>query len=135
MTQKRKGRVGPRPTDGELQILRVLWERGPSTVRQIHDTMVAAARPGPGYTTVLKLMQIMTAKGLLDRDERQRPQVYTSRFAQHETQRQLLRDLLDRAFGGSHRALVLQALADRKASDDELLEIEGLLDRIEGESR
>ena len=131
----RKHQPLPRPTDGELQILRVLWDRGPSTVRQIHDTMAAASRTGPGYTTVLKLMQIMTAKGLLDRDESQRPQMYTSRLAKHETQRQLLRDLLDRAFGGSHRALVLQALADRKASDDELLEVEGLLDRIEGESR
>ena len=131
----RKHQPLPRPTDGELQILRVLWDRGPSTVRQIHATMMAAARTGPGYTTVLKVMQIMTVKGLLDRDEHQRPQVYSSRLGKHETQRQLLRDLLERAFGGSHRALVLQALADRKASDAELQEIEGLLDRIEGESR
>ena len=91
---------------------------------------MATGRPA-GYTTVLKLMQIMTAKGLVTRDDTQRPQIYESRFGEHATQRQLVRDLLDRAFGGSHRALVIQALAESRASQAELAEIEAMLDRLE----
>ena len=120
----------PRATDGELEILRVLWQHGHATVRQVHDTLNAGRADGPGYTTVLKLMQIMTGKGLVERDETQRPQVYSSCLAQRDTQRQLVRDLLQRAFGGSHRQLVLQVLADQKASAAELQEIEALLDRV-----
>jgi predicted transcriptional regulator len=119
-----------RPTEGELAILRVLWESGPHTVREIHKTL-NEIRP-TGYTTVLKLMQIMTEKGLVERDENVRPQIYRARYSQEHTQRQLLRDLLDRAFGGSVRTMVLQALAAKKSSAEELEAVEKLLDRFEG---
>ena len=88
-----------------------------------------------GYTTVLKLMQIMTEKGLVERDESQRPQIYRARYSQEQTQRQLLRDLLDRAFGGSVKQLVLQALATKRSSSEELEAIEKLLDRFEGDKK
>jgi predicted transcriptional regulator len=121
----------PRPTDSELAILRVLWERGPSTVRQVHE-LISDEQP-IGYTTVLKLMQIMTEKGLVVRDERQRAHIYRSRLTEQKTQRQLLADLLDRAFGGSSPKLVMQALTAKKASPDELAAIRQLLDELEGE--
>jgi predicted transcriptional regulator len=121
----------PRPTDAELAILRVLWRLGPSSVRDVLHAL-NDERPQPmGYTTVLKLMQIMTTKGLVTRDDGQRPQIYASREGESRTQRQLLRDLMKRAFGGSHRQLVLQALSDRKATPDELAQIEAILDRLE----
>ena len=123
----------PRPTDGELEILTVLWSRGPATVREIHEVL-AARRPAQ-YTTTLKLLQIMTEKGLVERDESVRPQIYRARYSQEQTQRQLVRDLLHRAFGGSVKALVLQALATRKSSVAELEAIEKLLDRLEGEGK
>ncbi|HWF07644.1 MAG TPA: BlaI/MecI/CopY family transcriptional regulator [Bryobacteraceae bacterium] len=123
----------PRPTEGELAILRVLWEGGPRSVRDIQQVL-NKARP-TGYTTVLKLLQIMTEKGLVDRDEKVRPQIYRARYSQEKTQKQLLQDLLQRAFGGSVRALVLQALSTEKASEKELAELESLLDRLEGESK
>ncbi len=118
-----------RPTDAELSILRILWERGPSTVRQVH----AALNQGrvSGYTTALKLLQIMHNKGLVEKDEVQRPQVYRPRLSREQTERQLVRDLLDRAFAGSAKRLVLQALAVKKASAEELGEIEELLDKLE----
>jgi len=119
-------RVTPRrPTDAELAILRVLWARGPCTVRQVHDVL-ARTRPA-GYTTTLKLLQIMTEKGLVRRDDRDRTHVYEPRLSEERTQRQLVADLLDRAFGGSAAKLVLQALAARKASPQELNEIRRLL--------
>jgi BlaI family penicillinase repressor len=119
-----------RPTEAELTILRVLWEGGPRTVR---DTMHVLNQSRPtGYTTVLKMLQIMTEKGLVDRDETCRPQIYRARHTQEQTQRQLLKDLLHRAFGGSVRSLVLQALATRKSSPEELNAMEKLLDRFEG---
>lgn len=123
----------PRPTDAELAILNVLWEHGPLTVRDIQRTM-NEARP-TGYTTVLKMLQIMTEKGLVDRDESVRPQIYKTRYSRSHTQRRLLADLLHRAFDGSVRELVLQALATKKSSPAELEAIERLLDRIEGESK
>src|SRR3989304_6323588 len=97
----------PRPTDAELAILRVLWDRGPSTVRQVQETL-NSDRP-TGYTTVLKLLQIMTEKGLVTRDERNRTHVYTTRHNEDLMQRRLVGDLLDRAFGGSARKLIMQA--------------------------
>lgn len=126
----------PRPTDGELSILRILWDRGPSTVRQVHDEL-ARERPGAVYTTALKLLQIMTEKGLVDRDERDRTHVYRARLSEETTQRQLVRDLLDRAFGGSASKLVLQALATRRASAEELRDIRKAIDsaRIDREVR
>jgi predicted transcriptional regulator len=123
----------PGPTKGELAILRVLWESGPRSVRDI-QRVLNASRP-TGYTTVLKLLQIMTDKGLVERDETQRPQIYRARYSQTQTQRQLVSDLLQRAFGGSVKALVLQALATKKSSPEELQEIEQVLDRYEGESK
>ncbi len=122
-------RLPPRPTDAELSILRVLWGRGPSTVRQVHDVLIRAR--GTGYTTVLKLLQIMTEKGLVRRDERDRSHVYAPRLSESQTQRQLVRDLLERAFGGSATDLVMQALAARRASPAELAEIRRLLDERE----
>jgi predicted transcriptional regulator len=122
-----------RPTEAELRILRVLWESGAQSVRQV-QAVLNAGRP-TGYTTVLKLMQIMHEKGLVERNESQRPQIYKARYSQQQTQRQLLSDLLNRAFGGSVKTLVLQALATKKSTPDELAEIEGLLDRIEGERK
>jgi predicted transcriptional regulator len=119
----------PRPTDAELAILRVLWQRGPSTVREV--TEVLAARREVGYTTALKLLQIMTDKGLVRRDEARRTHVYAARRSEEQTQRQLVGDLLERAFGGSAQKLVMQALAARRASPEELAEIRRLLDEIE----
>jgi len=122
-----------RPTEAELSILRVLWENGPATVRDI-QRVLNELRP-TGYTTVLKTIQIMTEKGLVDRDESVRPQIYRARHSQEQTQRQLVRDLVQRAFGGSVKSLVLQALSTKKSSAAELEEIEKLLDRIEGEQK
>ncbi len=126
-------RQPPRPTDSELAILGVLWERGPSTVREVHDELNRHA--ATGYTTVLKLLQIMTKKGLVVRDETQRAHIYEVRYSEQKTQRQLLSDLADRAFGGSAAKLVMQALSGRKANPDELNAIRDLLDRLEGESK
>ena len=116
----------PRPTDAELAILRVLWQLGPSTVRQVHDVLMRE-RP-TAYTTALKLMQIMTEKGLVRRDATDRTHIYHSRLTEEQTQRQLIRDLMDRAFGGSSSKLVLQALASKRASSDELAEIRQMLE-------
>ena len=116
----------PRPTDAELSILRVLWERGPSTVRQVHDVLTRE-RP-TAYTTALKLLQIMTEKGLVRRDETDRTHIYHPRLTEEQTQRQLVRDLLDRAFGGSASKLVMQALAARRATPEELGEIRKLIE-------
>jgi predicted transcriptional regulator len=117
----------PRPTDAELSILRILWERGPSTVRQVHEQL-ARERPAAVYTTALKLLQIMTEKGLVERDERDRTHIYRARLSEETTQRQLVRDLLDRAFGGSAGKLVMQALAAKRASADELSDIRKAID-------
>jgi BlaI family transcriptional regulator, penicillinase repressor len=120
----------PRPTDAELAILRVLWERGASTVRQVHEALIRE-RP-TAYTTALKMLQIMTEKGLVRRDESDRTHVYFPRLSEEQTQRQLVRDLLDRAFGGSASKLVMQALATKRASAEELIEIRRLIDGREG---
>ncbi len=119
----------PKPTDAELAILRVIWEQGPSTVRQIQQVL-DRARP-TGYTTVLKLLQIMTEKGLVRRDESARSHVYRARFSEDQTQRQLLGDLLERAFAGSTGRLVMQALSSRRASPEDLAAIRKLLDQWE----
>jgi BlaI family transcriptional regulator, penicillinase repressor len=116
----------PRPTDAELALLRVLWERGPSTVRQVHD--VVSEGRALAYTTTLKVLQIMTEKGLVRRQEQGRSHLYQARFGEEETQRRLVGDLLDRAFGGSAAKLVLQALAARRATPEDLREIRALLD-------
>ncbi len=123
----------PRPTDAELEILSVLWQRGPSTVREVHDAL--NEHKPTGYTTVLKLLQIMTEKGLVQRNEEQRAHVYEARYAQEQTQRQLLGDLLERAFGGSATKLVMQALSTKKASREELQRIREMLDEMEERNR
>ena len=112
-----------KPTDAELAILRVLWSRGPSTVRQVAAAM---DREG-GYTTVLKLLQIMAEKGLVTRDESARTHIYAPAYTEDQTQRQLVMDLVERAFDGSAAKLVLQALASKKATPEELDEIRKLL--------
>jgi predicted transcriptional regulator len=121
----------PRPTDAELAILNVLWERGASTVREVHDALIGTH--GTGYTTVLKMLQIMTEKGLVVRDESQRAHVYSTTISEQRTQRQLLGDLIDRAFRGSPAQLVMQALSASRASAEELTAIRHLLDQMEGE--
>lgn len=123
----------PRPTDAELSILRVLWDRGPSTVREVHEAINRVH--DSGYTTTLKLLQIMTDKGLVVRDESQRAHVYTTTLTQQRTQMQLLGDLADRAFGGSPARLVMQALSATKASAEELTAIRLLLERMEEEGK
>jgi BlaI family transcriptional regulator, penicillinase repressor len=120
------GLIQPRPTDAELAILRVLWERGSSTVRQVHEAL--AATRDTGYTTTLKLMQIMADKGLVTRNETARTHVYAAAAGQKQTQQQLVQDLVDRAFGGSAAALVLRALSGDDATDEELKEIRKLID-------
>jgi len=121
-----------KPTDAELAILGGIWERRSATVREVHEAM--SERQDVGYTTVLKLMQIMTEKGLLERDTSVRPQVFRAARPRTQTQSMLLRDLLDRAFGGSPGNLVLQALSIRRSSPEELREIRALLDRLEEDS-
>lgn len=121
----------PRPTSAELAILRVLWRRGPSTVRQVQEELGEET----GYTTVLKFLQIMTEKKLVTRDESERSHVYEARLPEEETQKQLVGDLLDRAFSGSAKKLVMQALSARRASPSELAEIRRLIEEMEGGSR
>jgi predicted transcriptional regulator len=123
----------PKPTSTELEILRVLWERGPSTVREVHDVL-AQSKP-MGYTTVLKLLQIMTAKGSVTRNEDTRAHVYEARQPAENTKRQLVGDLLQRAFGGSASQLMMHALTGKKASREEIEEIRRMLDEYEGRTQ
>lgn len=116
----------PRPTDAELAVLRVLWERGPATVREVHTAM--ADKRTVAYTTTLKVLQVMTAKGLTVREERGPQHLYRAKHPEQQMQRRLVRDLVDRAFGGSTSQFVLQALASRRTSPEELEEIRRLLD-------
>ena len=121
----------PRPTDAELAILRVLWQRGPSTVREVLETL-NAARPEPfAYTTVLRFFQIMHEKGLVTRDDSSPGHVFTPAVPAERTKGQMVSDLLERAFGGSVQELVLQALGSKKVSAAELREIRELLNEID----
>jgi predicted transcriptional regulator len=119
----------PRPTDAELEILTVLWSRGPSTVRDVHE-IIASQKPTQ-YTTVLKTMQIMAEKGLVRRDEKQRAHVYEAARPREWTQQQLAGDLLRRGFNGSARSLMLGALSAKKATAEELADLRRLLDEYE----
>jgi BlaI family penicillinase repressor len=119
----------PRPTDAELEILKVLWRRGPSTVREVFETLGESKTTG--YTTVLKLMQIMADKGLVVRDESERAHRYEPAAPEDETQRRLVGDLLRKAFDGSAKKLVMQALSTERASAEELSEIRRMLDELE----
>ncbi len=119
----------PRPTDAELEILRALWQHGPSTVREVHETL--AVNKEVRYTTTLKQLQIMTDKGLVKRDESQRSHVYQAVSSEAETQSQLLDHLLENAFGGSAQQLFMRALSGKRASSEELSELRKLLDEHE----
>jgi BlaI family transcriptional regulator, penicillinase repressor len=119
----------PKPTEAELGLLRVLWERGPSTVREIHENL--GDEKETGYTTTLKILQNMAEKGLVARDESHRSHVYRAVYQAEQTQRQLVRDLLRRAFGNSPGKLVVQALSEETVSPDDLAEIRRLLDELE----
>jgi predicted transcriptional regulator len=118
--------VPPRPTDAELEILTVLWSIGPATVRQVYD--VIHRRRAVQYSTVLKFMQIMDEKGLVRRDQKQRAHIYKAARSRERTQQQLAGDLLERAFSGSAKALLLGALSARKTTKEELNEMRQLLD-------
>ena len=120
----------PKPTEAELAILQSLWRRGTATVREVHEDLGART----GYTTILKLMQIMTDKGLLLRDERGRTHVYRAAHAEAATQRRLAADLINKAFGGSARKLVAAALSSRRATPQELDEIRRLIDDMKGDA-
>src|SRR6267142_1979946 len=123
----------PRPTDAELEILTVLWGRGPSTVREVHEAI--HRRKPAQYTTVLKMLQIMAEKGLVRRDEKNRAHVYRASRPREWTQSQLAGDLLQRAFGGSAKSLLMGALSARKASKEELAEVRKLLEEYEEGTR
>jgi predicted transcriptional regulator len=122
-------RMLPKPTEAELEILRVLWEQGACTVRDVHE--VLHRRDGTGYTTALKQLQIMFDKGLVERDESQRAHVYRAAVSKERTQKKFLSDMLQRVFDGSPSRLVLQALGDHKASREELQEIRALLNQLD----
>ena len=122
----------PWPTEAELDILQVLWERGPSTVRDVHESLYGS--DGAGYTTALKLMQIMHGKGLVERDDSQRAHVYRSAINKQRTQKRYLADMVQRLFNGAASELVLHALGNHpSASREELKEIRALLNKIESE--
>lgn len=115
------------PTNGELAVLRVLWDRGPSTVREVYEALDRG--DDIGYTTVLKTLQIMGEKGQVTRDEQGRGHVYRASASRESTQRHLVSDLIDRAFGGSAASLVMQALATKPSSAEELERIRLMIDK------
>lgn len=123
----------PLPTDTELEILQLLWDSGPSSVREVLAAMRQKRQTPVGYTTALKMLQVMTEKELVGRDETRRPQLYRAHLPREQTQRQLVSDLLERAFGGSAKHLIMQALATKEASEDELAQVEKFLDKLEGD--
>lgn len=123
------------PTEVELAILGVLWKRGPSTVRDVHEALGREDGKSAGYTTTLKQLQVMAAKGLVSRDESSRSHVYAASVAEARTKRQLVKDLLDRVFGGSSGALAVQALSLKPASKEELEDLRRLLDADKGDKR
>ena len=124
-----KKKISP-PTERELMILAILWKGGPSTVKQVNEEMNKAERVG--YTTTLKLMQIMAEKGLLVRDDSQFKHIYKPAITEEKTQNQLVSDLLEKGFGGSAEKLVMRALSAKKVSRKELVKIKKMLDKIEG---
>jgi predicted transcriptional regulator len=130
MVKKAGGVRAFHPTKAELAILRVLWTEGPLSVRDV-QAILDRLKP-TGYTTVLKILQIMADKGLVDRDDTVRPQIYRARYSEDRTQKQLLTDLIQRVYGGSVKALVLHAVGTQKPSEEELEQIRKLLDRFEG---
>jgi BlaI family penicillinase repressor len=124
---KLKKQILPKPTEGELELLRVLWEKGPATVRELHDEV--NLQRTVGYTSVLKILQIMTEKGLVEREESAKAHIYRAAASQEDTQNQLLRDLSERLFAGSAAQLAMHALAMQPTSAEELEEIRTLIER------
>ena len=124
-------RTTPLPSDGEVDILSILWQRGPATVRQVHD----ALHNGNGYTTTLKQMQLMTEKGLLTRSEQFGAHVYEPGIPKERTQAQIAGNLMQRVFGGSAESLVLGALSAQRTSDEEIRNIRRMLDEFETKKR
>ncbi len=133
MARKLPSNDPPRPTDAEMAILRVLWQRGPSTVREALDSLNATRAEPLAYTTVLRFFQIMTEKKLVHREEGERGHVYTPAIPAERTKRQMVSDLMDRVFGGSVQELVLQALGTKKVSAAELREIRKLLNQLDSD--
>lgn len=129
--QSRRTAATLKPTEAELQILGVLWERGLGTVRDVHEVLYRD--DGGGYTTALKLLQVMHAKGLVERDDSQRAHVYRAAVSKERTQKRFLSDIVQRVFDGSASQLVLHALGSQRATREELDEIRDLLDRLERE--
>jgi predicted transcriptional regulator len=121
----------PKPTEAELEILNVLWKKGTSTVKNVHEAMGEQT----GYTTTLKLLQIMTEKGLVTRNESQRAHVYQAKYKEADTQQQLLTVFLNKAFSGSTSRLVMQALASKRATPEELAEIKILIEQLGKENK
>lgn len=128
MTSHVSLKVSPRPTEAEHAILQVLWRRGPCTVRDVHEQL---SHRGTGYTTVLKILQIMMEKGLVARDEEQRSHVYRAAVEESATQRSLVVELIDRAFNGAASELVLNALSSKPTSREDLAKIRTMLDQLE----
>ncbi len=122
-------KTSPQPTEVEVAILRVLWDRGPSSVRQVHEALLGTR--DTGYSTTLKMMQVMFEKGLLRRDESVRPQVYRPTQPEAQTQTQMVDDLIQKVFGGSARKLVLRAVQSEQVSAEELAEIRKLLKQMD----
>lgn len=123
----------PKPTEAELDILRVLWDRGPCTVREVHEALYRDH--GAGYTTALKLLQVMHGKGLVVRDDSQRAHVFRAALSKERTQKRFLADIVQRVFDGSSSQLVLHALGSQQATRAEIDEIRGLLDRLDEEAK
>ena len=122
-----------RPTDAELEILQVLWQKGPSTVRQVNEALNETRETG--YTTTLKLLQIMLDKGLVERDDAQRKHIYATAVRESDTQQQLLRQFVDSTFRGSASRLVMQLLGNHNATPQELDEIKALIEKLENEDQ
>ena len=125
--------ITPKPTDSELEILNILWEKGPCTVRDVHE--VLEKNKEAGYTTTLKLMQIMHDKKLLKRDASNKSHVYTANISQEKTQGQLVKRMIDNVFNGSASQLVMQALGNHKANNEELQEIKKYLEEMENRNK
>ena len=124
--------LSTQPTEVELQILRILWASGGSTAREVHNSLADIEEKDTTYSTTVKMLSVMLEKGLVKRDESVSPQVYRAAVSQKVTQRKMLGDLIDKVYDGSALSLVLQALASRKASQEELAEVRRMLDELEG---
>ena len=124
--------LSTQPTEVELQILRILWTSGGSTAREVHNALAEVEEKDTTYSTTVKMLSVMLEKGLVKRDESVSPQVYRAAVSQKVTQRKMLGDLIDKVYDGSAHSLVLQALASRKASQEELAEVRRMLDELEG---